>query len=422
MADKPHINLVFIGHIDHGKSTLIGRFMLETGHVDQRVIDKFKEEAKNIGKESYQYAWVIDKLGEERKRGITIDVAWDKMETQHRKITIIDAPGHRDFLKNMITGANDADAAVLVVDAREGVKEQTREHIFLARTLGVDQMIVAVNKMDRVDYSKEIYEQRKEELQKIIKSVGYNIEKVKFVPLSAIEGDNIVKKSEKMKWYNGEPLERAIDSLEEPKKPVDKPLRLPIDKVYAIKGVGLVPIGRIETGVINVNDKIIFMPANKTSEVKSIEMHHEKVEHAYPGDNIGFNIKGLSKNDIDRGNVCGPVDNPPSVATQKNTIEAKVVVLNHPKGLSIGHIPSLFCHTASVPVTIVEIKSRINPATGQEDIKNPPILKNGESGVVVMQPLKPLAIEKASDIPELSRFALREGGSTIAAGICVDIS
>lgn len=422
MSDKPHINVVFIGHIDHGKSTLVGRLLLEMGRVDQRVIDKYREEAKTIGKDTFQFAWVMDKMAEERKRGITIDVSWDKIETQHKQVTIIDAPGHRDFLKNMITGANDADAAVLVVDSKEGVQQQTREHIYLARTLGVDQLIVAANKMDKIGYSQEGFNKLKESIEKIAKLVGYNTAKVKFIPVSAYEGENVTKKSGKMPWYNGETLEKAIDSLEEPKKPLDKPLRIPIDKVFSIKGIGLVPIGRIETGVLKVDEKVIFMPANKVGEVKSIEMHHEKISKAEPGDNIGFNVKGLNKGDIDRGDVCGSLDKPPTSVTQKNRITAKIVVFNHPTGLSVGNIPSIFCHTASVPVSVVEIKSKLDPTTGEESIQNPGVLRNGDSGVVVLQPLKPISMEKSSDIPELSRFALREAGETIAAGICVEIA
>ncbi|HIQ10213.1 MAG TPA: translation elongation factor EF-1 subunit alpha, partial [Euryarchaeota archaeon] len=334
--EKPHLNLVFIGHVDHGKSTTVGRLFYDLGLVDQRKLEELRKEAEEKGKAGFEFAYVMDKLKEERERGITIDVAYRDFETPKYHFTIIDAPGHVDFIKNMITGAAQADAAVLVVAATEGVQPQTREHAILAKTLGINQLIVAINKMDMVNYDQKKFEEVKSEVEKILKGFGYDISKVVFIPISALKGDNVVKKSENMPWYNGPTLYEALDKLEEPPRPIDKPLRIPIQDVYTIKGVGTVPVGRVESGVLKVGDKVLFMPVNKTAEVKSIEMHHEPLQEAKPGDNVGFNVKGVGKDDIKRGDVASHPDNPATVATR---FKARIVVLNHPTAITVGYTP-----------------------------------------------------------------------------------
>ena len=314
MAQKPHLNIVFIGHVDHGKSTTVGRLLLDTGVIRQEEIDKYRAEAEAKGKATFEFAWVMDDLKEERERGVTIDIAHRRFDTQKYYFTIIDAPGHRDFVKNMITGTSQADAAVLVVSAADGVQEQTREHIFLSRTLGVAQVICAINKMDRqeVKYSEAKYNEVKDELTKLLKNVGYKIDQqVVFLPISAFKDDNINKPSPNMPWYRARRCSQALDNLKVPEKPTDKPLRLPVQDVYTITGIGTVPVGRVETGKLKVGDKIIFMPSGKTGEVKSVEMHHESVTEAIPGDNVGFNVRGIDKNDIRRGDVVGPTSNAP---------------------------------------------------------------------------------------------------------------
>ena len=336
MAEKPHLNIVFIGHVDHGKSTLVGRLLLDTGTIEQHVIDKYRKEAEEKGKASFEFAWVMDGLKEERERGVTIDVAHKRFDSDKYYFTIIDAPGHRDFVKNMITGTSQADAAVLVVAATEGVMAQTKEHVFLARTLGVAQMIVAVNKMDAVNYDEAKFNSVKEEVTKLIQSVGYKADQVKFIPVSAIKGDNAAKDAGEMGWWKGNTLLQQLNELEEPKKATNLALRIPVQDVYTITGIGTVPVGRVETGVLKPDTKIIFMPANKVGEVKTIEMHHEILPQAIPGDNVGFNVRGIAKNDIRRGDVAGPVDNPPTVA---KTFEAHIMVLNHPSVLTVGYTP-----------------------------------------------------------------------------------
>lgn len=418
MVNKPHMNVVFIGHVDHGKSTTVGRLLLDTGAIDARIIEQYRKEAAEKGKATFEFAWVMDRLKEERERGVTIDVAHKEFESSKYYITIIDAPGHRDFVKNMITGTSQADAAVLVVSAKEGVQEQTREHIFLSRALGVPQMIVAINKMDATTppYSQDAFNAVKGEVEKLLKSVGYK--DIPFVPISGYVGDNVVKPSTKMPWYNGPTLVQAFDSLKLPEKPIDKPLRIPIQDVYSITGIGTVPVGRVETGVLNVNDQIIFMPANKTGEVKSIEMHHQPLPKAEPGDNIGFNVRGISKNDIKRGDVCGKPDNPPTVVQE---FTAQIVILNHPSVISPGYTPVFHAHTAQVACTITEIVKTLDPRTGGTKQEKPDFIKTGDVAIVKVVPTRPMVIEKSSEIPQLGRFAVRDMGITVAAGLCLDV-
>ncbi|RJS83612.1 elongation factor 1-alpha, partial [Candidatus Bathyarchaeota archaeon] len=303
--EKPHLNLVVIGHVDHGKSTTVGHLFYLTGNIDERTMKLYEEEAKKTGKETFKFAWVLDKLKEERERGLTIDLSFWKFESPKYFFTIIDAPGHRDFVKNMVTGASQADGAILLVSAKRGEFEagigpggQTREHAFLAFTLGVNQLVVAINKMDdpTVNWSQERYEEVKNEISRMLKMIGFKVEKIPFVPVSGWTGDNLVKKSDKMPWYKGPTLFEALDMMSPPPKPVEKPLRIPIQDVYSITGVGTVPVGRVETGVLKVGDKVVFMPAGKVGEVKSIETHHVRIDKAEPGDNIGFNVRGVSKN------------------------------------------------------------------------------------------------------------------------------
>lgn len=417
---KPHINVVFVGHVDHGKSTLVGRMLYDSGKIREDEMNKLKSIAKEVGKETFEFAFVMDVTKEERERGVTIEINWKEIETPKNHITIIDAPGHRDFIKNMITGASDADAAVLVVDVDAGLQQQTKEHLFLTRTLGIDQLVVAINKMDKVAYSKDKFDKIKNEIDKLAKLVGY--QNINFVPVSAYAGDNVVKKSQKLEWYAGPTLFEMLDRLKEPEKPTDKPLRMPVDKVYSIKGIGVVPIGRVETGRLRIGDTVVFGPSGAKGEVKSIEMHHKQMTEAQPGDNIGFNVKGIDDKQIKRGDVMGTPSNPPTVVTERGCIGAKIVVLDHPNGLAVGHVPSMFVHTADVPVRIIEITSKIDPASGQETEKSPKVVKTGEAAIVQLQPLVPVVIEKSSFIPQLSRFALREGGMTIAAGVCTEIN
>jgi elongation factor 1-alpha len=417
MAKKPHMNLVVIGHVDHGKSTCVGRLLLDTGQFPDHVVEQYKKEAEAKGKGSFALAWIMDNLKEERERGITIDVAHKKFDTDRYYFTIIDAPGHRDFVKNMITGASQADAAILMVSAPDGIQAQTKEHVFLARTLGVQQLVVAVNKMDAVGYEEAKFNASKGEIEKLLQSVGYKLDKVQVVPISAFHGDNI-KDAKKLNWFKGPTLLAALDKFEEPKKPTDLPLRLPIQDVYSITGIGTVPVGRVETGILKPGMKVSFQPSDKIGEIKDIEMHHEKIPEAVPGDNVGFNVRGIAKNDIRRGDVAGPVDAPPTVA---RTFTAQVMVLNHPSVIAPGYTPVFHAYTAQVACTFEELQKKLDPRTGQVKEENPQFLKTGDAAIVKIRPTRPMVIEKGKEIPQLGRFAIRDMGQTVAAGICLDV-
>ncbi len=414
-SNKPHMNLVIIGHVDHGKSTLTGRILLETGAIDPHIIEKYKKEAEEKGKGSFYFAWVMDGLKEERERGVTIDVAHKKFDTDKYFFTVIDAPGHRDFVKNMITGTSQADAAIITCSAIEGPQAQTKEHVFLATTLGVKQIIIAINKMDAVKYDEAKYNEAKEGMSKLLKMVGNKVENIPFIPVSAYMGDNIKAPSANTPWYKGPTLIQALDALSVPEKHTEKPLRVPVQDVYTITGIGTVPVGRVETGVMTPNTKVIFEPSHVSGVVKSIEMHHEQMPKAEPGDNIGFNVGGVAKNDIKRGDVAGPVDNPPAVA---KTFTAQIIVLNHPSVITVGYTPVFHVHTAQVACQFVEI---IQASRAGKPLTDLSFLKNGDNAVVKLKPMKPLVIEPAKDFPPLGRFAIRDMGQTVAAGVCTAV-
>jgi len=418
MAAKPHMNLVTIGHVDHGKSTLMGRLLYDTGNVPEEQMRKIKEEAKEKKRETFEFAFVMDRLKEERERGVTIDIMHQRFDTQKYYFTIIDAPGHRDFVKNMITGASQADAAILVCSAKEGVQEQTKEHVFLIKVLGVDQIVAAINKMDAVNYDQAKYNATKADLEKLLKSVGYDTSKILFIPTSAYVGDNVAKKSENLKWYTGPTLVEALDTLHLPSQALDKPLRLPVQEVYTITGHGTVPVGRVETGILKVGDRVIFEPAGVGGEVKSIEMHHEAISEARPGDNVGFSVRGVNKDDIQRGDVVGHTSNPPKVAKE---FTAQIIVLYHPNVITKGYTPVFHCHTKQIACKVTEIVKKIDPKTGATLQEHPDFIKTGDAAIIKCVPSKPFVIETTKDFPELSRFAIRDMGQTVAAGVCLEV-
>ncbi|MBT3835685.1 translation elongation factor EF-1 subunit alpha [Candidatus Woesearchaeota archaeon] len=422
--EKEHINLVFIGHVDHGKSTTVGRLLFDAGTIDEQTMRKLKEKAAMLGKSGFEFAFVMDGLKEEQERGVTIDLAHKKFDTEKHSFTIIDAPGHRDFIKNMITGASQADCAVLVVAANDGVNAQTKEHLKLSKIFGVGQLVVAVNKMDisGVDWSEERYKAVVEEVKKEAATAGWKADLIRFLPLASLPGDNIAKKTEKMPWWTGDNLLEAINKFEVPQKPTELPLRMPIQDVYNITGIGVVPVGRIETGIMKVGDKIMAVPGREgkgvPGEVKSIEMHHEQHQQAQPGDNVGINVRGFGKKDLARGDVLGRADNVPTVATE---FTAQIVIMNHPSVVTVGYTPVFHIHTAQVACQFVEIVKKLNPATGEEVTENKDVLRNGDAAIVRLRPVQALVIEKNGEIPQMSRFAIRDSGVTVAAGMCIDV-
>jgi elongation factor 1-alpha len=418
MAAKEHMNLIFIGHVDHGKSTTVGRVLYDTGALSEQELKKLKEEAERVGKATFEFAFAMDRLKEERERGVTIDIAHREFQTPKYYFTIIDAPGHRDFVKNMITGASQADAAVLVCSAKDGIQPQTREHAFLAKVLGINQLIVGINKMDAIAYDRVKYEDLKAQIGTFLKNIGFKPEAIQYIPLSAYEGQNVGKKQDKMEWYQGLTLVESFDKLVVPTKLTEKALRLPVQEVFSITGFGTVPVGRVETGVMKPGDKVIFMPSNVTAEVKSIEMHHQQLTQAIPGDNVGFNVKGVDKTQISRGDVVGPVSNPPTVV---DTFTAQIVVLSHPTAIAINYTPVFHAHTAQFAGSFMEILEKKDPKTGQTLQKNPDFIKAGDVAIVKVKPLKNVSLEKYSEFPPLGRFAIRDMGATVAAGIILEI-
>ena len=424
MKEKTHINLVVIGHVAAGKSTTTGHLIYKCGGIDKRTIEKFEKEAAELGKASFKYAWVLDNLKAERERGITIDIALWKFESPKFYFTVIDAPGHRDFIKNMITGTSQADIAILVIDSSVGGFEagiskdgQTREHALLAFTLGVKQMIVACNKMDDVSvkYGEGRYKEIKAEVSTYLKKVGYKPMKIPFVPISGWMGDNMIDKSTNMPWYKGPYLLEALDNANPPKRPSDTPLRLPLQDVYKIGGIGTVPVGRVETGIIKPGMVCTFAPVQITTEVKSVEMHHESLPEAVPGDNVGFNVKNVSVKDIRRGNVCGDSKkDPPKGAS---TFFAQVIVMNHPGQISSGYSPVLDCHTAHVACKFKNIDQKMDRRSGKVLEENPKFVKTGDACMVTLEPTKPLCVESFAEYPPLGRFAVRDMRQTVAVGV-----
>jgi len=434
---KTHINIVVIGHVDAGKSTSTGHLIYKCGGIDKRAIEKFEKEAAEMGKGSFKYAWVLDKLKAERERGITIDIALWKFETNNYEVTIIDAPGHRDFIKNMITGTSQADCAVLIVAAGVGEFEagiakngQTREHALLAFTLGVKQLIVGINKMDNTEpkYSKDRFEEIVKEVSNYVKKIGYNPKAVSFVPISGWHGDNMIEASTNMPWYkgwsketkeggkqSGKTLFEALDAINPPTRPSDKALRLPLQDVYKIGGIGTVPVGRVETGTIKAGMVVTFAPANVTTEVKSVEMHHAQLEQGVPGDNVGFNVKNVSVKDIRRGNVCSDSKNDP--AKEAISFNAQVIVLNHPGEIQKGYTPVLDCHTAHIACKFAEMLEKIDRRSGKKIEDNPAKIKSGDAAIVQMIPSKPMCVEPFQQYAPLGRFAVRDMRQTVAVGV-----
>ena len=420
--EKPIINVAFVGHVDHGKSTAIGHLMYASGKLPQQELDKLKKEAEKHGKVGFEFAYYMDKFKEERERGVTIDLSYEKLLTQKFEVTIIDAPGHRDFVKNMITGASQADAGFLTVAAGKGagVQPQTKEHVWLLRTMGVGQISVLVNKMDTVEYKEEEFNKVKEDVSKLLKEAGYNPDEITFIPISALKGDNLVKKSESMSWYKGPTLIEQFDNLKEPEKPTNLPMRMPLQDIYDITGIGAVPVGKIETGIMKIGQKVIVLPGRTgkgvDGEVRSIEMHHEQLQQAEAGDNVGINIRGVGKKDAARGDVVCDAASPPAIVEE---FTAQVAVISHPTVIAKGYTPVFHVHTAQIPCQFVELIEKTS--SDGTKTENPDFLKNGDVAKVKIKPIGNLILEKQEDNPHMSRFAIRDAGTTVAAGVCIDL-
>jgi|TARA_B100000315_G_C14537455_1_gene569177 elongation factor 1-alpha len=421
--EKPNMNVVFVGHVDAGKSTIVGRLMYDSGAVPEQEMVKLRQEAEKHGKKGFEFAYVMDKIKEERERGVTIDLAYKKIMTQKYQVTIIDAPGHRDFVKNMITGASQADSAFLVIAAPSGVQPQTTEHLWLLRTGGVKNIVVAVNKMDDVEYSEEKFNKVKEDVEKLLAGVGVKAEDTTFIACSGLQGDNIAKKSDKMPWYKGPTIIEQFDLFPAPELPTNFSMRMPVQDVYEITGIGTVPVGKVVTGVMKKGMKAIVLPGRTgkgiEGEIKTIEAHHELMDEAVAGDNVGINIRGVGKKDIARGDVICEAANPVPIVEE---FIATITVINHPTVLAKGYTPVFHVHTAQVPCQIVEIIAQIDPRTGESIKDNPDFLKNGDTAKVRVQPRGNLVLETQKDNAYMSRFSIRDTGQTVAAGMCTEIT
>ncbi len=418
--EKPGINIAFVGHVDHGKSTTIGRLMFDSGALPLQELEKLRALAKEKGKVGFEFAYVMDKFKEERERGVTIDLSYQKVITPKREVTIIDAPGHRDFIKNMITGASQADAAFLTVAAKEGVQPQTKEHVWLLKTMGVGQIAVAVNKMDTVDYKEDAFNKVKADVSVILKQAGYKPENVTFLAISGFLGDNVFKKSDKMAWYKGPTIYEQLDLFTQPEKPTNLPLRMPLQDVYEITGIGTVPVGKVETGIIKVGQKIIILPGRSgrgvPGEVRSVEAHHEQLPQAEAGDNVGVNIRGVGKKDVARGDVICDAGSPATIAEE---FVAQVAVISHPTVIAKGYTPVFHVHTAQVPCQFIELIEKTSPDGTKT--ANPDFLKTGDVAKVKIKPIGNLVLETQATNPHMARFAIRDAGATVGAGVCIEL-
>jgi elongation factor 1-alpha len=418
--ERPTLNVAFVGHVDHGKSTTIGRLMFDSGKVSPQDLEKLKAEAQKHGKVGFEFAYVMDKFKEERERGVTIDLSYQKLPTQKYDVTIIDAPGHKDFIKNMITGASQADCAFLTVSAKDGVQPQTREHVWLLRTMGVGQIAVALNKMDAVDYKEDVFNKVKADVSAVIKQAGYKPDDTTFLAISGFKGDNVAKKSTNMPWYKGPTILEQLDLFKQPEKPTNLPLRMPLQDVYEITGIGTVPVGKIETGIMKVGQKIIILPGRSgkgvNGEVRTIEMHHEQLPTGEAGDNVGVNIRGIGKKDVARGDVICDAAKPATIAEE---FVAQVAVISHPTVIAKGYTPVFHVHTAQVPVQFIELIEKTSP--DGVTAKNPDFLKNGDVAKVRLKPIGNLVIETQATNPHMARFAIRDAGATVGAGVCIEL-
>lgn len=416
---KPGISIAFVGHVDHGKSTTIGRLMFDSGNLPEQELEKLKKIAIEKGKVGFEFAFVMDRIKEERDRGITIDLAYQKIITPKREVTIIDAPGHKDFVKNMITGASQADAAFLVVAAKEGVQPQTKEHLWLLKTMGVGEVCILINKMDTVDYKEEDYNKVKLELSNLLKTAGYKPDTMTFIAAAGFKGDNVFKRSDKMPWYKGPTIYEQLDLFRQPEKPTSLPLRMPLQDVYDITGIGTVPVGKIITGVMKIGQKVVIIPGRSgtgvNGEIRSIEAHHEQLQMAEAGDNVGINIRGVGKKDVARGDVVCDATKPAKIVEE---FTAQIAVIDHPTVIAKGYTPVFHVHTAQVPCQFTEL---LEVTRAGQTMPNPDFLKTGDVAKVKIKPIGNLVLEKNADNPHMARFAIRDAGKTVGAGVCIDL-
>jgi len=450
---KAHVSVVICGHVDAGKSTTTGRLIFELGGLPERELKKLKEEAERLGKGSFAFAFYMDRQKDERERGVTIACTTKEFFTDSKHYTVIDAPGHRDFIKNMITGASQADVAIVMVPAdgnfatsiqrgnpKAGeVMGQTRQHSLLINLLGVKQMIVGVNKMDcdLAGYKKSRYDEIQAEMARMLTRVGWKkdfvAKSIPFIPISGWMGDNLIKKSENMDWWKGTDvmvgkeklhIDTLLDALDKmvqlPQRNPNKPMRTPISGVFKIKGVGDVLTGRVEQGVVKPGQEVRFIPTHSAStpckgKVFTVEMHHKNVPEANPGDNVGLNIKGLPKANMPRVGDVMVLDNDESIFRVKS-FTAQVQILHHPGELKVGYCPIAFVRTGRSAVRIESIDWKIGKETGNQKLENPAGLKANEMAQLTFAPQQPFVVDTFKNCDGLGRVAVMEGNTVVMLG------
>uniref|UniRef100_A0AAY4AVZ2 Tr-type G domain-containing protein n=1 Tax=Denticeps clupeoides TaxID=299321 RepID=A0AAY4AVZ2_9TELE len=427
---KPLLNLVVIGHVDAGKSTLMGHLLYLLGNVNKRMMHKYEQEAKKAGKASFAFAWVLDETGEERDRGVTMDVGMTKFETNSKVVTLMDAPGHKDFIPNMITGAAQADVAVLVVDASRGEFEagfeaggQTREHGLLVRSLGVTQLAVAVNKMDQVNWQQERFQEIVSKLGHFLKQAGFKDSDVSYVPTSGLSGENLTTRSsvpELTSWYKAPCLLEQIDSFRPPQRSLEQPFRLCVSDVFKDQGSGFCVTGKIEAGFIQTGDRVLAMPPNETCTVKGITLHDEPLDWAASGDHVTLSVTGM---DIIKIKYERCILQWQQLHMGVCSVYCNLVYISVNLCVCVC-VPQVLLHyqTVSEPATIRKLVSVLHKSSGEVLKKKPKCLTKGQNAVVEIQTQRPVALELYKDYKELGRFMLRYVGSTIAAGVVTEVT
>ncbi|XP_002120940.2 HBS1-like protein isoform X1 [Ciona intestinalis] len=428
--EKPQISLVVIGHVDAGKSTMMGHLLYQQGVVSKRLIHKYEQESKKIGKSSFAYAWVLDETGEERSRGVTMDVAHNRFETEHRIITLMDAPGHRDFIPNMITGASEADVAVLVIGASTGEFEagfgiggQTREHALLIRSLGVSQLAVAVNKLDTLNWCQKRFNEIVEKMKQFLKQAGFKDSDVTYVPVSGLLGENLISKAtdpQLTSWYNGPSLIDVIDKFRAPQRPIEFPFRFCVNDVFRGQGSGISINGKIESGGISPGTKVIVMPAGEKGLIKGVESNDgiSNAEFALAGEHATLTLHGVDIMKVTTGSVICDIDNPIRAITR---LQARVIVFNIEVPITRGFPVELHYKSVHEPAVIRRLLSQLHKSTGEVITKKPKFILKGQNALVEVELTRPVCLEEYSSLKELGRFTLRYGGSTIAACVVTQL-
>lgn len=407
-----NVNVVFVGHIDHGKSTTIGRLLYDSESVTTERVEEIQRFAEEL-KERFEFAYFLDALEEERKDRMTIDTTRVVFKGKNRLYTIIDSPGHKEFLKNMLTGASQADMAILVVSARGGIQEQTRRHMFLVSLLGIKHVVVVVNKMDAVGYNRHRFERIKDEMKKFLSSLGYDAEKIPFVPISAREGDNVYKRSEKIGWFDCTLIEALDRSVVAHEKLLAKPLRFSVQDVYDVNGGKLV-VGRVESNVLRKGDNVVFQPSGVQTRVEKIQIFDGELEKAEVGDAVGLDLSNSQT--IKRGEVCGHLEDPPRAV---DGFSGEMVLLSG--NLRKGETIAVRCGTAKVKCEVEEISEEINSETGEPLAELSEEVEPNEAAIIKFRTLEPLVAEKFLDNPGLGRFVVVKNDKNVGAGVILEV-